>query len=222
MTDIIRLGQGHLGAVIDLHHKVLSLLPAGLAAQETDRFFADHISDCGQIYGAFNGENLIAYSILGLPRAGDPNFGTDHQLPSDQLADVAHIDGVAVAPAWRGQGWHRKMIDHRLATAQVHGRKIMLSTVAPGNLPSLRSLMSCGFTICGIIEKFGGIRYLMRQDVSAGTNSPPVLAAQETLTTIDWVNIDDLARQRAFFARGAIGVSWNIENDQVQIGFIAS
>ena len=221
MMPIIQLGPEHLPAVIALHHKVLKLLPANLAAHESDMFFADHMANCGHIYGVFQRGELMVYSVLGLPRPNDPNFGCDHNLSAQELADVAHIDGVAVTPALRGQGWQRKMIDHRLAAALAAGRPIALSTVAPGNLASLRSLLSCGLTIRGIAEKFGGVRYLVRRDLLAGAISRPAISDYETTSGVWWIDLVDLATQSTVLSRGYIGAGWRVRGGEIQIGYIA-
>lgn len=224
MTTIRRLGTEHLPAIIGLHHKVLALLPTkNLAACETDGFFADHIATCGHIYGAFRDDTLMAYSVLGLPRRDDPNFGVDHNLLPGQLAGVAHIDGVSVAPEWRGQGWQRKMINHRLAAALAAGRFIALSTVAPGNVPSLRSLLSCGLTIRGMVEKFGGIRYLVRRDLAVDFAAVPVTGngtGERPQSDMQWINLDDLPRQRTAIAGRCIGVGWRVDGGKIQIGYV--
>ena len=198
---IIRLDQSHLPAVIALHHIVLADMPPGNATSETDQFFADHLDACGQIFGVFDGDRLMAYCVLGLPREGDPNFGTDHHLPPDQFANVAHIDGVAVDPRWRGQGWQRRMVKHRINVARKCGRTIMLSTVAPTNFASLISTLSTGLAVHGLITKFGGNRFLLRQDIGpqADAHIPP---ASDCAI---WCACDDLVSCHRFLDDGLIG-----------------
>ena len=198
MTQLPRLGSSHLPAIIALHHKVIADLPPGNAATETDQFFADHLDACGQIFGAFDGDRLIAYCVLGLPRETDPNFGTDHHLSPDLLGQVAHIDGVAVDPQWRGQGWQRRMVEHRIEIARKCGRTIALSTVAPTNFPSLISTVSTGLAIHGLIAKFGGNRFLLRPDQDAKFPSAPDSAI--------WCASDDLATCRKLLDDGLIGL----------------
>lgn len=198
---IIRLDQSHLPAIIALHHKVLADMPPGNAASETDQFFADHLHTCGQIFGVFDGDRLMAYCVLGLPRDGDPNFGNDHHLPPDQLARVAHIDGVAVDPHWRGQGWQRRMVEHRINVARKYGRTIMLSTVAPTNFASLISTVSTGLAIHGLIAKFGGSRFLLRRDI--GPQADAQIPHKSDCAI--WCASDDLVSCRKFLDDGLIG-----------------
>lgn len=174
MTTIIRLNDTHLARVISLHRAVLADADPMLVTSETDNFFQQHMSACGQIFGIFDQDTLVAYSILGLPRPGDPNFGTDLGLPADDLGTVAHIDGVAVSPDYRGQNWQYKLACHRLEQARKAGRKIALTTVAPGNFASLINILSAGMIIRGLKEKYGGHRFLMRADLNDRHSPPPI------------------------------------------------
>lgn len=201
MSTLIRLDHSHLAAIIDLHHKVIADLPPGTAATETDQFFADHLDACGQIFGAFDHDRLMAYCVLGLPRKGDPNFGTDHSFAPDQLGHVAHIDGAAVAPEWRGLGWQRKMVRYRIGVAQRCGRTIVLSTVAPTNFPSLISMVSSGLAIHGLMAKFGGNRFLLRRNIAHGTDAQVPRPSDGT----HWCTSDDIATCRTFLEQGFTG-----------------
>lgn len=166
MPAIERLGTDDLADIIALHHAVRQDMPEGTVAFETDAFFAMHLMECGQIFGCRNNGKLIAYGVLGLPRQGDPNFGEDHHLPTALLSLVAHLDGVAVAPAFRGLGIQKALCMRRIHEASRQGRRIMLSTVSPENTASLANLTECGLSICGEVQKFGGARYLMRRDLT--------------------------------------------------------
>ncbi|MEQ8287937.1 hypothetical protein [Thalassospira sp.] len=216
MTKIIRLGEIHLPAVIALHHDVIADIDPALVAAETDAFFQNHMSDCGQIFGIFDQDTLVAYGVLGLPRPDDPNFGTDHKLPSDLLPDVAHIDGVAIRKDCRGHHWQQKLTLHRLQQARASGRQIALTTVAPGNFASLINILSVGMTIRGLKDKYGAKRFLMRLDLD------------KALTTIthdkitDWCPATDFTRCHDFLNSGYIGVTFRKTASQSvpEIGWI--
>lgn len=200
MTVPQRLTARHLPAVIALHRAVVEGLPPGLVAHETDAFFADHLERLGRIYGVFEGDRLVAYGVLGLPVGDSPNFGRDHGLSAAELATVAHVDGVAVAADRRGAGLHRLLVGHRLAEAAACGRRIVLSTAAPDNTVSLVNLLACGLTVRGLVEKFGGRRYLLRRDIGA-----PARPAGESR----WLPMADLPAHQRCFADGLVG--WRLE-----------
>lgn len=205
MTAVIRrLDETHLDAVIALHHDVIADMPAGTVASETDAFFQSHMNDCGQIFGALSDGDLIAYSVLGLPRIGDPNFGIDHHLSAGDLQQVAHIDGVAVRKDHRGSKWQQRMVIHRLEAARACGRAIALSTAAPGNVPSVINLLAAGMRICGVKEKFGGVRYLFRCDLTG--DKPAKL--QESLHMDDWSPVSDVTSGKNMIADGMVGAGY--------------
>ena len=195
-----------LPAVIALHHRMRATLPRDLIAFETDAFFADHLQTLGRIFGCFAGEGLVAYAVLGLPGPGDANFGVDHGLSPQELRLVAHLDGAAVIEPWQGHGLQRALSVLRMREARRHGRNIMLSTAAPLNLPSLTNLLLCGFEARGLVEKFGGARFLMRrdllpdEDISARDGFPDSLTGPS-------VPLNDLACHSAMLAEGRRGVA---------------
>lgn len=216
MIPIVRLNPEHLGQVIDLHHQVIAKMPPETVASETDQFYADHMDACGQIFGGFDGTKLIAYSVLGLPRPLDPNFGTDHELSASELERIAHIDGVGVLAEFRGQAWHRRMIDHRMMVARGVGRTIALSTVAPGNFASLINLLSSGMRIVGLKSKFGGDRFLVRADLDGAEKS----GAPDRIDV--WCPATDRESCLTLIDQGRQGVAYRVEGqgNVPQIGWI--
>lgn len=201
------LAAGQVDAVIALHREVIRAMPAELVASETPEFFADHADRIGRLFGLFDDERLIAYSVLGLPGAGDPNFGVDHGLSAQDLARVAHLDGAAVHPRYRGNGLHRRMIAWRLATARAAGRSIALSTVAPGNVASLASMLSEGLQIRALAHRFGGQRFLMRRD-EGGQGHGGLTAGGVDVDAIDhWLPLGAVRDQRELLSRGWAGLA---------------
>jgi len=166
IPTIRRLGIEDLADIITLHHAVRAQMPPGTVVFETDEFFATHLMDCGQIFGCRDDNRLIAYGVLGLPRPDDPNFGDDHNLAPPLLSKVAHLDGAAVSPPFRGLGIQKALCLKRIDEASRQGRNIILSTVSPENAASLANLTECGLSIRGEVQKFGGARYLMRRDLT--------------------------------------------------------
>lgn len=205
MTAIVRLNESHLEAVIALHHEVIRDFPPELVARETDAFFHDHMGACGQIFGAFRHDRLIAYGVLGLPRPGDPNFGRDHGLPDHELAGVAHIDGVAVRADQRRHRWQHRMVQHRLQAAREAGRRIALSTVAPENFASVVNILSAGLSIRNLVSKFGGKRFLLRRDLEdqSGAESSPSDPSGISI----WCLCNDLERCEELLEAGYVGVT---------------
>lgn len=179
-----------------LHRLVADGLPADLLATDSLKFFVDHAERIGRLLGIFTERTLAAYAVLGLPGAGDDNFGRDHGLPEEVLPKVAHLDGVSVHPSYRGNRLHRLMSEWRMAEARTAGRSILLSTAAPGNHFSLDNLLASSLQIRGLKTKFGGLRYLLRRDLDVEVR--PADAGQ-------WVDARDYALQERLLQEGLRG-----------------
>lgn len=195
-----RLGEADLDTVIALHRLVLAGTPAHLLAAETDAFFADHLSRIGRILGLFAEEVLIAYGVLGLPGPSDPSLADDLGWAAERPR-VAHIDGISVLPAWRGNRLQRVLIAWRLREAAAAGRSLVITTVAPGNTASLRNALAEGLTIHALRQKYGGWRYLMACDLKSPV-VPPLAGGR-------WVDAADIETQSRLLAAGAVG--WKAE-----------
>lgn len=154
-----------VGGVIALHHAVREAVAPELLCRETDAFFHEHCRACGRILGLFADGELIGYGVLGLPAPDQESFADQFGLTAEQRADVATIDGAGVLPRWRGNGLQRRLVAARIEAARLAGRRIAVSTVAPGNLPSLRNLLAEGLTIRALRPAFGGLRFLVRRDL---------------------------------------------------------
>jgi GNAT superfamily N-acetyltransferase len=204
-VDGVVLGACHLDLVETLHHRVLSTLGPGLLNKETRAFFADHLGPAGVTLGVLVDGQLIACAIVGLPAAeAEYNFGRHLGLAGDQLALVAHLDGVYVDADWRGSGLHRQLSEQRMAIAREKGRRHMVTTVAPGNVYSWRNLFALG--LVGKVLKpmfaLGHMRYVLHRDLK--------IPASVDMGKAISVPADDVDAQKALLERGFWAVSGDV------------
>ena len=205
------LSASDVGAVIGLHRAVRDMVAPELLCRETDAFFVEHCGRCGRILGLFVEERLIAYGVLGLPEPHQESFADGFGLSAAERAAVATIDGTSVAPEWRGNGLQRVLIAARLAGARAAGRKIAVSTVAPGNVPSLRNLLCSAMTVRALRHAFGGHRFLVRCDLDLSSQQPPAAGR--------WIDLNDINGALSALGTGAIGWTLSETADGARIWY---
>ena len=169
-----RLGRLHtrnlttedVSAVLQLRDQVLTQLPhPDLYVREPDeeQFVRTHIGTGdsltrGETIGVFEGDQLVAYAMLGLPAPDDPdNLGRCFTSKITDPARAAHLTSCMVLPAYRGQRLQRMLLVARMALARAHERDFCVAMVSPRNHVSRHNLMREGLRI-GWVGEIDGLR----------------------------------------------------------------
>jgi GNAT superfamily N-acetyltransferase len=167
---IWRAVQTHEAPIVHaVHLEALAGMDQGLVRPDTLDHFVAHTGRLGTILGGFaEGTGLVAFGVLGV------SSGTATHMAQVLAIDTTHwhrfvvLDGAASLPAWRGQNLHRELIRARLEHAEQIGRTLVGATVAPGNIPSLRGLLSMDFRIQAFAMLYGGLpRLVVKRDLLA-------------------------------------------------------
>ncbi len=204
-----RMDIGDLDRLTALHAKLHHLSdqqPAPFVREE-DRFFADHLTHAGEIWGIWEDaepkNQLAGYTVIGLPTDSDPaNFGRDLGIEDKaQLAGVAHLDGTGVLPHRRGRGLQRYLTGYRMERARKLGRTIAISMASPHNGFSLSNLLQCGLTVQRLIQKYDALRFVL---VRALSDQPMPEAHHHPVTVPLLANADEHER---CLQTGRIGVA---------------
>lgn len=149
-----------------LHAQVYAATPAGMVRPDQPDHFEQHIEALGRILGCFMGDQLVAYGVLGIDSETVAHLAGLLALAPADRQRACVLDGAASLPPWRGHNLHRVAIDARGALAQSLGRTLMLATVAPENMRSLRGLLLQGYAVHGYATVYGGLpRLLMARDL---------------------------------------------------------
>jgi hypothetical protein len=159
--------------MLAFRHLVVDDIPALLELQETVRRALPHphIFECeqgpyytrilagsGAGFGAFDGAALVAYGIVSFPGVHPENLCHDVPRLAIDPTEVAHLDGSAVAPVYRGLALQQRLTVLRIAFAAEKGARHFLMTVSPLNPHSLRNhLNGGGFRVEAIKQKYGGV-----------------------------------------------------------------
>lgn len=136
---------------------IASLKMVGTYQANTDEFAQNCISQrMGFAFGCFVEDEMVAYSMVFVPKDSPKNLGLDVDLPKAYLSQVVHRDSVGVKPAFRGNGIQG--ILGRVSTKIIleKGYPFLFSTVHPQNTASLRNLTKQGFVIVKVKKKYGG------------------------------------------------------------------
>lgn len=114
---------------------------------------------------AMDGDRLAGAFDWIAPGLDKFNYGHDLGLSEEQLMRCANMDSVAVRPEYRGQGLHRTLQAAAEQDAISAGYNILLCTIHPDNVYSLRNALHLGYEIAAKLPKYGSVRYLLRKDV---------------------------------------------------------
>jgi GNAT superfamily N-acetyltransferase len=156
-----------------LRDDVLSRLEhPDLYVREPDEaaFVAEHLPGhalCrGETIGVFDGTQLVAYAMLGLPAADDPHhLGMHIPHGGRALGQVAHLASCMVHPGHRGQGLQRRLLAARFSLAQAQGRPLCVAMVSLHNHASRHNLMRAGLRIVHVGDVTGLKRQLVALDL---------------------------------------------------------
>ncbi len=110
----------------------------------------------------------VAYLLVLFPELSSKNLGYDLAFEKRQLLQTAHMDSLAVLPNHQGQRLQQSLIRCAEEILRQHfsGKIYLLATVAPANLPSLKSFQACCYEIRGTKEKYGGvIRHILSKKI---------------------------------------------------------
>lgn len=195
------LGADDLDDIVNMHQLVVSALPhPHVFRQDTRAFIEQHLGKRGWTVGVFVCGRLIAYAAISFPDGEADNLGSDLPLPEAELRYVAHYDGSAVHPDYRGNRFQQMMTDARHQCALLHGRYHILGTVSPLNPASLRNFLEMGCRVRNLKTKYGGmLRLIIHRDLRQ-----VVPVAYEGSSAVD-VPLEDILQLTALLNEGLEG-----------------
>lgn len=66
------------------------------------------------------------------------------------VLDEAHLLNISVAPAWKGKGWGRYLLNHTMQISREQGGLNMFLEVRPSNVSAITLYESLGFNEMGV------------------------------------------------------------------------
>jgi len=161
------LHPGSLPDLLSLQNFIAANLPCPeIFMLHDNMYFREALRLGSSVIGVTSEKELIAYSIIRIPGDSDDNLGRDINLLEEELLKVAHLQAVAVHPAYRGNGLQRKLTSAHLRVIEEMGFEHACCTVSPKNPVSLANMLSCGFVIEALHPKMHGWwRYILHKDI---------------------------------------------------------
>jgi len=176
---------------------VHSLADKEIFRTHSSDYFQDHFQIENSTVGVFTEDGLVAYSILYFPGEREDNFGSDINLPHDELTKVVHLATVAVHPAYRGNSLQSLMHGIHLEVVKRMGYEHVCCMVSPKNKPSLQNILSHGLIIKALKLKFDlRLRYIMHKNLT----SPSIIGPEEIR-----ISSSDIEGQINLLKRGFLG-----------------
>jgi ribosomal protein S18 acetylase RimI-like enzyme len=161
------LREIHLEDVLILQDLVArSLSSAEILRLHSREFFEEALRAERSGLGVFTREGLVAFSLICHPPR-ERNLGSEVGLNEEELCRAAHLQVVAVHPAYRGNSMQRILAERHLQVLVEMGYEHVCSTVSPYNPFSLRNFLGQGFVIKALKVMFGSHwRYIVYKNLS--------------------------------------------------------
>jgi len=202
--ETVRLGREDVDEVYKLYLSSLARLPNPAAVRpDAPEFFEEIFDVGGGIVGFRDRDALIVYGVL------RPSLENEHDrkgLSRVAAADapLMVLDGSAVAPDYWKRGLQRAIIETRIAEAGRLGAAHVIAKASPGNIPSMRNLLKCGFATVTLVRKPYGWRYVNYRPVAA-----PLSAPQGGM----WMESGRIDEANARFAAGEAAFACQADSD---------
>lgn len=103
-----------------------------------------------------NSGAMAGVLIVAMYENGEENLGNDIGLPKEELSAVAHMESIAVLPAYRGLKLQDSLMQEAEKELALRGFRYLMCTVHPENIYSKANAASQGYKIVMTKEKYGG------------------------------------------------------------------
>ncbi|MGD9156386.1 MAG: GNAT family N-acetyltransferase [Bacillota bacterium] len=213
-AELIRLDAGCLREILSLQQEVnCQIVVTGSYCALSAVELIAILEGPGLAVGVRVEGRLVAFCAALFPGPRTDNLGRDLGLSQAELGAVAHLEAAVVHPDYRGNALQKKMAG--LLVAEIRDAKCwryVTNTVAPFNIPSLKTTVALGLLIVKLKVKYNEVlRYICRRDLV----EPVRIAAGSVICS----EAGDLARQRKLLASGYYGFDLESRADGAVILF---
>jgi hypothetical protein len=167
-----------------LHLEIVDALPdPQLYRRNYREFFARHISREGATIGVFWHSRLVGYALLRFPGFAEDNLAYDVNFAPDKFPQVVHLEECALHSSVRGHGLQGRLVAYRARMAANLGYRYAFTTVAPINIPSLKTHLRHGAEAVWLGKKYGSLdRFILYRDLRPVCRQPGDQPVELSLT----------------------------------------
>jgi ribosomal protein S18 acetylase RimI-like enzyme len=205
VAELIRLDAGCVREILILQQEVAGgITVAGSYCALSAAELRVILEGPGLAVGVRAEGRLVAFCTALFPGLRPDNLGRDLGLPQAELGAVAHLEAAVVHPDYRGNALQKKMAGLLVAAIRDAKRwRYVTNTVAPFNIPSLKTTVALGLLIVKLKVKYNEVlRYICCRDLV----EPIRIAAGSVIRS----DAGDLEGQRKLLAGGYYG--FDLEN----------
>lgn len=160
--------------IYDVMNRVSQTLePKDYFITDSIEFLGLHIQEKGFTLLAEHTNEPIGYAMIRIPGLEEDNLGYDMNDSQEELLTIAHIEAVAILPAFRGQGLQIRLVNEAENILVTKGFSKLMATVHPLNSKSLNNFLRMGFNIVKTKEKYGGYERHILMKILKGSNQFP-------------------------------------------------
>ncbi|VVE47518.1 hypothetical protein PIN31115_04469 [Pandoraea iniqua] len=209
------LGEDHIKPILSLRQRVIGSLsysqpmPNESAAGE-ESFVRRHCGAEGEALGVFDGHDLVACAMLGLPSQDDVRQfspGDDVTAPES----TCYLGACIIRPDYNGHGLQRALISSRLALAHMLGRDQCLTSISVHNHHGRQDMLAEGLQIVGVTHSGDEPRQILKSCWKA-----PETSCWDEIVQVDAVDYDT---QKCLTQAGFRGFAQSSEGAHTRITF---
>lgn len=185
------------------NHVALHLASAEAFATDDMDFYKPIVTGEGHILLARDTQGLLAgASVIRYPSIDDQeNLGHLVYSDAESLRRVRHLESIFIRENCRGKGLSRCLLKENIRATNVSERDILMATVWPCNLSSLKLHLKAGLAILAFAYKYDGKpRFILsshRPELASVLEKKMVPASDmkmhEELLHSGWIGIDAVA-----------------------------
>jgi ribosomal protein S18 acetylase RimI-like enzyme len=151
--DVRQLTLEDLDAIKTLQRDLKATLSADLLQLKEEYEITAYLNETmGAAFGVFDDHVLSAMALIRIPSAEYPNLlpPLPYVPKHDCSLHTAFLENAIVAPATRGRGYQRMLVDMRMAHAKAVGMRWVGAGARLGNVISWRNLLASNMAIVAL------------------------------------------------------------------------